>query len=475
MTEPPIQVAQRLRARERVVVHVDSLVARWVGALALLIAATWLTVLMVRAHHHHTHWDADGRLAWSLTILAAVALIARGIFLGRPVTAAHAIAAAVAVLAGFAAHLLAFDIAGDVLIASSGLVLMWPTTARPEPGELARVWALVDATRGDPVAPFAMQMLKSYFFSADGTAAIAYRTRLGYAVVSGDPIGDDSRFEELVGDFAGMCHTRGWRVVVLGCSARRLQLWRDPAVIGRALRPVPIGRDVVIDVPTFDMVGRRFRNLRQAVQRTHNFGITTEIVAEQELDDARLAELTDVLLSSAKGSRSERGFSMILDGALTGRYPGILLIIARDRSGRVQGFHRYAVAGGGSDVTLDIPWRRRGAPNGIDERLSVDMIEAMKELGTQRLSLAFAAFPEIFNDKERGALSSFFYTVIHLGDSLIALESLYRYLRKFHALGDRRYVLLSLTQVVPLLVVLLTLEFWPRRRQQPAATASASE
>lgn len=475
MTEPPIQVAQRLRARERVVVHVDSLVARWVGALALLIAATWLTVLMVRAHHHHTHWDADGRLAWSLTILAAVALIARGIFLGRPVTAAHAIAAAVAVLAGFAAHLLAFDIAGDVLIASSGLVLMWPTTARPEPGELARVWALVDATRGDPVAPFAMQKLKSYFFSADGTAAIAYRPRLGYAVVSGDPIGDDSRFEELVGDFAGMCHTRGWRVVVLGCSARRLQLWRDPAVIGRALRPVPIGRDVVIDVPTFDMVGRRFRNLRQAVQRTHNFGITTEIVAEQELDDARLAELTDVLLSSAKGSRSERGFSMILDGALTGRYPGILLIIARDRSGRVQGFHRYAVAGGGSDVTLDIPWRRRGAPNGIDERLSVDMIEAMKELGTQRLSLAFAAFPEIFNDKERGALSSFFYTVIHLGDSLIALESLYRYLRKFHALGDRRYVLLSLTQVVPLLVVLLTLEFWPRRRQQPAATASASE
>ena len=72
---------------------------------------------------------------------------------------------------------------------------MWPTTARPEPGQLPRVWALVNATSGDPVAPFAMQMLKSYFFSADGTAAIAYRTRLGYAVVSGDPIGDEDRFE----------------------------------------------------------------------------------------------------------------------------------------------------------------------------------------------------------------------------------------------------------------------------------------
>jgi lysylphosphatidylglycerol synthetase-like protein (DUF2156 family) len=473
VTEPPVQVAQRLRARERVVVHVDTRVARWAGALALLIAASWLTVLMIRAHHHHTHWQADSRVAWSLTILAAVTLIARGIFLGRPVTAAHAIAAAMSVLAGFAAHLLAFDVTGDVLVAMSGLLLMWPMTARPDPSQLARVRALVDATSGDPVAPFAMQVLKSYFFSADGTAAIAYRTRLGYAVVSGDPIGDDCRFDELVGDFVGMCRTHGWRVVVLGCSERRLGLWRDPAVVGQMLRPVPIGRDVVIDVPAFDMVGRKFRNLRQAVQRTHNFGISTEIVAESELDDRLLAELSDVVLSSAKGARVERGFSMILDGALTGRYPGILLIIARDRAGQVQGFHRYAVAGDGSDVTLDIPWRRRGAPNGIDERLSVDMIDATKSMGAERLSLAFAAFPEIFNDKDRGALSTFFYTAIHLGDSLIALESLYRYLRKFHALGDRRYVLLPLTQVLPLLVVLLSLEFWPRRRQL-GATVSAS-
>jgi lysylphosphatidylglycerol synthetase-like protein (DUF2156 family) len=213
------------------------------------------------------------------------------------------------------------------------------------------------------------------------------------------------------------------------------------------------------------MVGRRFRNLRQAVQRTRNAGVTTEIVAEQDIDDDLLAELTEVLLASSSGSRMERGFSMILDGALEGRYPGITLVVARDDQGRVQGFHRYATAGHGSDVTLDVPWRRRGAPNGLDERLSVDMIDAAKHQGAVRLSLAFAAFPEIFDDGYRGRVQSLFYTAIHLGDALIALESLYRYLRKFHALGDRRYVLLSLSQVVPLLVVLLSLEFMPRRRR----------
>lgn len=464
MTPPPAKVA-RVRARERVVVNVDSPAARWIGSLAVLCVFTWLIVLLAR-DHHHADWHATGRLAWSLTILAAVALIARGIFLGRPVTAAHASAAAVAVLAGLGAHVLSFDVPGNFLIAGAGLALMWPTTAPAQPDALPRVWALVNATTNDPVAPFAMQITKSYHFSADGTAAIAYRTRVGFAVVSGDPIGDETRFAELVADFVVMCHTRGWRIMVLGCSERRLRLWSDPALIGHSMRPVPIGRDVVIDVSSFDMVGRKYRNLRQAVQRTHNFGITTELVGEQDLDEAQLAELIEVLYASHSGAQVERGFSMILDGALEGRYPGIQLMIARDRSGRVQGFHRYAMAGRGADVTLDVPWRRPGASNGIDERLSVDMIYTSRARGTQRLSLAFAPFPELFREHNRNnRVQSLFYALVHLLDPLVALESLYRYLRKFHALGDRRYAVVSMHHVPHALFVLLSLEFMPRRRR----------
>jgi lysylphosphatidylglycerol synthetase-like protein (DUF2156 family) len=463
MDGPPVDVVPRLRARERVVVHVDSLAARCIGALALLSAACWLIMILAR-HHHHPEWHYGYRLGWSLTVLAAVALIARGIFLGRPVTTTHAAGAALFVLVGLGSHVLSFDLLGDVLIASSGLVLMWPMSSHPRPEDLPRAWALINATSDDPLAPFAMQTGKSYHFTAAGTAALAYRTRMGFAVVGGDPIGDEAQFPELVADFAAMCHTHGWRIAVVGCSERRLELWNDRAVLGQSLRAVPIGRDVVVDVTNFDMVGRKFRNLRQAVQRTHNAGITTEIVAEQELDDKRLAELTDVVRASARGAHTARGFYMNLDGVLEGRFPGIQLIIARDATGKVQGFHRYATAGGGTDISLDVPWRRRGAPNGIDERLSIDMITAGKDAGAQRVSLSFAAFPEIFDDKNRGWVQRIFYRLIHVLDPLIALESLYRYVRKFHATDARRYALVSMTQLVPLVFVLLTLEFMPRRR-----------
>jgi lysylphosphatidylglycerol synthetase-like protein (DUF2156 family) len=463
MHGPPVDAIPRLRARERVVVHVDSRAARWTAASTLLCAACWLVLILAR-HQHHPDWHYGGRLGWSLTVLAAVALIARGIFLGRPVTTLHAVAAAFFLLAGLGSHVLAFDLLGDVLIAGSGLVLMWPIPSRPQPTDLPRIWRLINATSADPLAPFAMQTGKSYHFAATGTAALAYRTRMGFAVVGGDPIGDEARFPEVVADFAAMCHTHGWRIAVVGCSERRLGLWNNPAVLGHSLRAIPIGRDVVVEVAGFDMAGRKFRNLRQAVQRTHNSGITTEIVAEQDLDATHLAELTQVVLASPSGAHTDRGFYMNLDGVLEGRFPGIALIIARDASGQVQGFHRYATAGGGRDITLDVPWRRRAAPNGIDERLSVDMIAAAEDAGAQRVSLSFAAFPELFDGPQSGQLQRVCYRLIHLLDPLIALESLYGYVRKFHALDERRYALIGVTQLIPLVLVLLSLEFMPRRR-----------
>jgi len=111
-----------------------------------------------------------------------------------------------------------------------------------------------------------------------------------------------------------------------------------------------------------------------------------------------------------------------------------------------------------------VPWRRPGAPNGLDERLTVDMIEWCKSADTQRLSLAFAAFPDLFDNADRRGVDAVYYRLVSLGSPLIRLETLYRYLRKFHALGNPRYVLLARRHIPLALIVLLSLEFLPRRR-----------
>lgn len=465
-TGPPAQTATKggfaraLRQRQ-VLVSAPSRHARLVAAL-LVSGGFGLLVVMVLRDPDVADWRPSRRLAWSLSLLAAVILLARGIYLGRPVTGRHAATALAMLLAGVGWHLVGRGIVGGALVACAGLTLVWPLPSRPGPGGPQAVWPLVCSTRGDPLAAFAMHSTKSWFFNDDRSAALAYRTRLGFAVVSGDPLGNPGAGGALIRDFAAMCHRLGWRIIVLNCSDRWVQLWRDASVIAAPLITAPVGRDVVVDVSGFTMGGRKFRNLRQAVARTHNRGTTTEVVAEQALTDALRVELTDVLHAS-HGRGRERGFSMMLDGVLTGRYPGVLLIIGRDRDGTVQAFHRYACSGGGADVSLDLPWRRPSAPNGIDERLTVDMIGWCKEHGGHRLSLAFAAFPELFDSRQRVGAQRVYYQLIRLGEPLIRLEALYKYLRKFRSLGQRRYVLLSARHLLVALVVLLSLEFLPQR------------
>ena len=67
MHESSIGIASGDRASQRVVVDVHSRAARWIGALALLGAACWLMKVIARG--------PIDRLEWSLTVVAAVALI----------------------------------------------------------------------------------------------------------------------------------------------------------------------------------------------------------------------------------------------------------------------------------------------------------------------------------------------------------------------------------------------------------------
>lgn len=402
--------------------------------------------------------------AWFVAVSVAGVFVARGLHLHRPITLPHLTVAVFVLALANVAYRAGHPVAGFVFLASTGFILVLPQSSRPQPDQLYRVAALVARTEGDPLAPFAMHSSKSYFFDAHSTAAIAYRARFGIAVVSGDPIGERAAFGALLSDFSEFARDQGWRIAVLGASPELSEMWRRRALEHRGLHPVPIGRDVVIEVDGFDMVGRRFRNLRQAVSRTRNFGVTTEIHREDELPEALRAELLGVV-DEWRAGRQSRGFSMILDHLLDGRNPGMLVVLARDGSGRVAGFQRYGVAAGGRELSLDVPWRRRDAPNGLDERMVVDLVDYAKRHGVQRISLAFAAFPELFADQRRGRAAQLVYVLVHLGDPLIRLESLYRYLRKFHALSDRRYALIRWREVLIAAAAMLTLEFVPHRRQ----------
>jgi lysylphosphatidylglycerol synthetase-like protein (DUF2156 family) len=390
----------------------------------------------------------------------AGAVVGRGIVLGRPLLTKHlAVAVALLVLARVSDARGHFGIEQLILVVAA-LAALWAAPAPPASArQRQKIAALVDNTPNDCLAPFAQRLDKSYVFSPDGQAAIAYRVRWGVAVASGDPLGAPDSHLDAATTFLNVAAAQGWRVGVLGAGEDWAQWWRQ-----RGLRAVPIGRDVVIDVNSFHVSGRAFRNLRQAVQRTHNSGVTTRIYKESELPDDLYEHLRALVESSKRNPH--RGFSMILDGLLERKHPGTLIAVAWNHDGEVVAFQRFATADKGREISQDLPWRAPGAPNGVDERLAFDTIEWAKQQGARRLSLSFAAFPGLFDSDNLGPAERAGYWAAHRLDPLIKLESLYRYLRKFHSMGRQRYAMVRVREVIPVASAMLTFEFGARRHRR---------
>jgi lysylphosphatidylglycerol synthetase-like protein (DUF2156 family) len=315
-----------------------------------------------------------------------------------------------------------------------------------------RVRALVALSVDDPLAPFALRPEKRHVFAPDGRAAVGYRVRCGLAVVGGDPVGDPLSWPAAIEEFLRVVAPRHRGVAVLGAGEQTRDLWRR-----HGLSAFAIGRDVVVRPADFDLVGRRFRNLRQAIQRSRNAGVSVEAWLEDGVPPAVRLELHALLRASARDE--ERGFAMTLGRPFDGRQPDALVLVARDRHGTVVGSHRYLRAGA-KDLSLDVPLRRPGAPNGVDERLIAEAVTWADAHGIARVSLAFAPFPELFAERRHHGLGGrVAYRLVHLLDPLIKVERLYRYLRKFHAFDQQRHVMLRWRQLPRVALALLLLEF----------------
>jgi len=406
----------------------------------------------------HAHGAATLLAAVLLVVLAGLLALRRHAFPAVPGHGQVRLALRCAVLALAGAGL--YDV---VLRHHPGLRMSWPavllltvtvaavpllaSSPAPAPGDRAqrrRVGELVDHAGSDTLAPFALRRDKSYVFSPDGRAAIGYRVLLGVAVAGADPVGDPDSYAAAVDRFAAVCARHGWHAAAIAARGDLVPLWRR-----HGMHAIGIGDEVVLDTAAFGLGTRRMRNVRQAVRRTHNCGVTTEVLREGALRPELRAELAGISTRWLDGV-PERGFSMNLDGVLRGVHPECVLVVARDASGRAVGFQRYAPCRGGTALSLDTMRRWRSGPNGLNERMIVDLVEHARQHGVERISLNFAAFRGLLAaGEERRGPERVGYRLVHLLDPLIRVESLYLFNAKFRPDCVPRSVVFSSWSALP--------------------------
>jgi lysyl-tRNA synthetase, class II len=299
-------------------------------------------------------------------------------------------------------------------------------------GERRVARTLVETYGTDSLSFFALRRDKSYLFSPSRRAFLAYRVVAGTALMSGDPVGEESEIDALLVELQRLVRAHGWRLAIVGASEHHLPRYR-----ALGLKPIPMGEEAVLRPEEFSLEGRAIRKVRQSVTRLQKAGYTFRVIAADDVS-AKLEEELAEVSAAWRGDQPERGFSMTIDDL---HVPGTVLAVATDEHGKIGGFLHLAPSPAGGGWSLSTMRRRPDSPNGLTEFLIVETVEWAKAEGASELSLNFCAFTDVISPERATSIPKrLARRVLLMADNVFQLERLYSFNRKFFPEWRRRYV-----------------------------------
>jgi lysyl-tRNA synthetase class 2 len=342
-------------------------------------------------------------------------------------------------LSGAVGHWLPFSIFllgfGSVVLVLVEWLAPWRYRLFRERGDLELAQALVGTWGSDTLAPFALRADKSYYFSEDRAAFLAYRVVGGVAIVAGDPIGPVSARAELVRSFREFAHARGWRVAVLGVSEECVELYR-----ALGLHALYHGDEAVVDTGTFSLEGRAIRKVRQSVHRLESAGYSARVLCPGELDASLRVELEEIA-RIWRGEAPERGWVMAMDSLFRLGDEDSAFVVGFDADGRPRGFLHYCVSRAGSAASLSSMPRLPDVPNGFTEWLICESIAWAQARDFERVSLNFAPFAALLAPGAELRLSQRLQAaVLRRLKGWFQLDNLLLFNRKFAPEWERRFL-----------------------------------
>jgi lysyl-tRNA synthetase class 2 len=145
---------------------------------------------------------------------------------------------------------------------------------------------------------------------------------------------------------------------------------------------------------------------------------------------------------------------------LTGRDADCLIAVCRDAHGTPIAFQRYVPCKRGTGMSLDTMRRDAVGPNGVNERLIVEVVLWARDHGVAEVSLNFAAFKGLIEeDADLGPVEGAQAWIINRLNPYFQIESLLAFNAKFHPRWVPRYLVYrSIGDLAPVAVAALSAE-----------------
>jgi phosphatidylglycerol lysyltransferase len=329
---------------------------------------------------------------------------------------------------------------------------------RRHDAELRRIDALARAHVTTGVAPFLAAPELDVFLSPNGRAAIAYRAEADTLLALGDPIGPPEEIAPLLAAFETYCRERDWEFAFFQASPLFL-----PAYAARDWRAIHVGVEPVIDAEGFCLEGGPMGDVRRAVRRLEENGVSVRSFRPSS-DGSALEHAP----SAAFGSAAEPGLLAGLRAvsqAWLAAHPGEeksfgmgrfdvrqlaerWVLVAISGGGRVEGFLTWAEVPAASGWTLDLMRRRADAPPGVMDLLVARAALEAKERGDRGLSLGLSALVAISPEQDPDAERVRAFLRRRLG-AFYDFEGLFRWKKKFQPRFEDRFLVVPGALALP--------------------------
>lgn len=290
-----------------------------------------------------------------------------------------------------------------VLIAALALLYAAWTLFRPalyrfriRPHDAAEARGLVAAHGRCAQDHFKTSLDKSFFFSSNRRAFLAYRVGADQAIVLGDPVGPPTDSERAIREFLAYCEDNDWRVAFHQATPEMLPVYQR-----LGLKSFKLGDEAIVDLEQFTLEGKKNKAFRTTLNLFERIGVTSAL-HPAPVPEAVLAQAEQVSEEWLRlPGRRERRFTLgKFDRDELRRTP---LLAAYDADGRMLGFINLVPSFRPGEATLDLMRRRTEGPNGLMDYLFLQAFAWAKREGFTRFNLGMVPMSG-FQPGERSSL-----------------------------------------------------------------------
>ena len=252
----------------------------------------------------------------------------------------------------------------------------------------ARARALLTSVGGSTMSWMTTWPEMRYYFMADGRGYVGYERHAGVALALSDPIVPEGTVADAVAEFTRLAEQGGltpclFSVTDAAADAARRAGWRT----------VQIAEDTIIDLPGLAFKGKKWQDVRSALNKAKRESITFRMTT---LADEPFAVLAQVRAISEQwvGDKGLPEMGFTLGGVDEALDPAVKVGLAIDPTGSIHGVTSwlpvYAPGGRVRGWTLDVMRRRDDGFRSVMEFMIASACLALKDDGAEFVSLSGA-------------------------------------------------------------------------------------